>query len=129
MIIFSIAGKICLFCLYSRSEVFNISAAKRIFFLFQISFRRANYWLIEQIMSTDKSSIKNSKRNANPFYSGGKRKRKPKSKRKLTFSEEKKKIQLWNSISNDLHKLNLKEFILAIRNLNFSSYCCSFCNT
>ena len=37
--------------------------------------------------------------------------------------------KLWNSISNDLHKLNLKEFKLALRNLTFSSYCCSFCNT
>ena len=37
--------------------------------------------------------------------------------------------KFWNSISNDLHKLNLKEFTLAIRNLTFSSYCCSFCNT
>ena len=37
-------------------------------------------------------------------------------------------LKLWNSISNDLHKLNLKEFTLAIRNLTFSSYCCSFCS-
>ena len=37
--------------------------------------------------------------------------------------------KLWNSISNDPYKLNLKEFKLAIRNINLPSHCCSFCNT
>jgi len=27
--------------------------------------------------------------------------------------------KLWNSVSNDLHKLNLKEFTLAIQKFNF----------
>ena len=112
---FLYCGKNCLFCLHSRSEVLMDSPTVRyglIRFILSVSFShsmsqhwtvqlkiysyvkycfasvfwKGNYSLFEH-MSSDKSSI--SKRNTNPFCFG--RKRKSQSKRKLTFSEEKKK--------------------------------------